>query len=301
MKKLFIPLVAILFLFACNFSQNKEKDTTLQELKSPEPVRQAFQDDGLKKLQKTDDTDTPDTTASAAPSITADKSNDWDKKIIKTGSLTIQVKDFKKYSEILRTAVKQYGGYIANEEQNQSGETLESTVSIKVPVDRFDDMMSQLPEGTEKLVSKKISSDDVTGEIIDVKSRLQAKEQMRLKYLEFLKQSKNMEDVLKVQAEINDIQEVIESASGRVNYLKHQSSFSTINLVYFQPLPGYQPTNDNPGFFTRSILAFKSGFHFLAEIIIGIISVWPMILLVFVCLFIFKKVTVKGIAAKQKL
>lgn len=294
MKKILFPLMAMLFITACHSSQNKTNDIVLQDLKAQEPL--PSQD-----LQKTEDKGILTAHRNLPQTTPSSNTGDWDKSIIKTGTLTLQVKEFKKFSETLRDAVKQYGGYIANEEQNQSEERIESSVSVKVPVDKFDDMMNQLPASAEKMVAKKISTDDVTGEIVDIKSRLQAKEQMRLKYLEFLKQSKNMEDVLKVQSEINDIQEAIESASGRADYLKHQSAYSTINLVYFQPLPGYQPTNDNPGFFTRSITAFKSGFLFLGEILIGIISIWPMILLGFIGVFIFRKFIVKQAVSKQKL
>ncbi len=299
MKKFLIPFMAMLFFVSCDSSHDQRKTASVdQTQENTLPPQIGEKDDSKKKENRNDE---PDTSVISFQTNTPNGTNDWDKKIIKTGSLTLQVKDFKKYSEILSGSVKQYGGYIANEDQSQSDEKLESSVSIKVPVDKFDDLMNQLPESADKMVEKKISTDDVTGEIVDVRSRLQAKEQMRLKYLEFLKQSKNMEDVLKVQAEINDIQEAIESASGRVNYLKHQSAYSTINIIYFQPKPGYQPTNDNPGFFTRSIVAFKNGFSFFAEILIGIISIWPLVLLFFIGVLVFRKLTWKGSIAKQKL
>ena len=152
---------------------------------------------------------------------------DWDKKIIKTGFLKLEVKDFKMFSDLVHRSAKQYGGYVANEEQSQSNEKKESVISIKVPVEQFESLMNQLPSDSDKIIEKKITTEDVTGEVVDTKSRLQAKEQMRLKYLEFLKQAKNMEDVLKVQDEINSIQEEMESASGRINYLSHQSVYST--------------------------------------------------------------------------
>ena len=299
MKKFLIPFMGMLFFVSCDSSHDQRKTASIDQTQETTLTPQIGEKNDSKKKENRNEE--PGTSANSFQTKTSNGTNDWDKKIIKTGSLTLQVKDFKKYSEILSGAVKQYGGYIANEDQNQSEEKLESSVSIKVPVDKFDDLMNQLPESADKMVEKKISTDDVTGEIVDVRSRLQAKEQMRLKYLEFLKQSKNMEDVLKVQAEINDIQEAIESASGRVNYLKHQSSYSTINLIYFQPKVGYQPTNDNPGFFTRSIVAFKTGFSFFAEILIGIISIWPLVLLFFTGVLVFRKLTWKGTIAKQKL
>ncbi len=47
--------------------------------------------------------------------------------------------------------------------------------------------MNQLSSGSVKMVEKKITTEDVTGEVVDTKSSLLAKAQMRLKYLEFLK------------------------------------------------------------------------------------------------------------------
>jgi hypothetical protein len=102
---------------------------------------------------------------------------------------------------------------------------------------------------------------------------------MRLKYLEFLKQSKNMEEVLQVQNEINGIQEEIESAAGRIDYLSHQASYSTINLTYYQPLAGYKPADESPTFFTRIAHSFKTGASWFADLFVGLMTLWPLFLI----------------------
>ena len=225
---------------------------------------------------------------------------DWDKKIIKTADLKLEVKDFKSYSNIVHNDAKRYGAYIASEDQSESNEKKETIVSIKVPVDQFENLLNELPSDSDKIIEKKITSEDVTGEVVDTKSRLQAKEQMRLKYLEFLKQAKNMDDVLKVQDEINDIQEEIESASARVNYLGHQSAYSTINVTFYQPLAGYNPSNDTPTFSTRTLIAFKNGFQFVADIFIGLVSVWPLFLVIIIGWLFWKKQLLRTAGVKQK-
>jgi len=282
-----------LFIFSCNKSNNSESKTDLLQVNEKPSAKENKAADI--EFAKTDSTG-----GIALQGTTPGQNPDWDKKIIKTAFLKLEVKDFKTYSDIVHRAAKQYGGYIANEEQNQSDEKKESTVSIKVPVDQFESIMAQLPSGAEKIVEKKITTEDVTGEVVDTKSRLHAKEQMRLKYLEFLKQAKNMEDVLKVQEEINEIQEEMESASGRINYLSHQSAYSTINLTFYQPLTGYDPGNDNPGFLTRTAIAFKNGFHFIGELFIGFVSIWPLLLLVILGWVFFKRRGLALISAKQK-
>ncbi len=140
--------------------------------------------------------------------------------------------------------------------------------------------MNILPVGDVKVMQRKITSEDVTGEVNDTRSRLEAKKQVRLKYLDFLKASKNMEEVLQVQSEINSIQEEIEAAAGRVEYLSHQSAYSTINLTFYQPAVGFKPTNVSPTFFTRVGNAFKSGAEWLIELLIAMISIWPLWLII---------------------
>ena len=214
---------------------------------------------------------------------------DWDKKIIKTATLKLEVSDFKVYSESVHKTIKQYGGYVAQEEQSLSDEKSETTISIKVPVDQFETMMDQLPAQAAKVLERKITTEDVTGEMVDTKSRLEAKKQMRLKYLDFLKQSKNMEEVLQVQNEINSIQEEIESAAGRINFLSHQASYSTINLVFYQPFAGFKPTDGKPNFFTRLTIAFRSGVEWFADIFVGLMSLWPFILISIIAVIAWKR------------
>ena len=92
------------------------------------------------------------------------------------------MKDYKSYYNSLREKVKAVGGYIAQEEQNQSDYKIENSLVIKVPVDQFDNALVQLTANTENLNEKKITLSDVTTEVIDTKSRMEAKRQVRLRY-----------------------------------------------------------------------------------------------------------------------
>lgn len=214
---------------------------------------------------------------------------DWDKKIIKTASLDLEVKDFNAYYDRLRENVKAIGGYVAQEEQNESTYKIENTVVIKVPVDQFENALARLSSNIEKLNEKKISSQDVTTEYVDTRSRLESKKQVRLRYLDFLKQAKNMDEVLSVQSEINDIQEQIESATGRIDYLSHASAFSTINLSYYQVLNASAKDADHPNFGTKVVKAFSSGWGWIVDLFVGLVSIWPLLLLVFTCVIVYRK------------
>lgn len=280
--RLIIAAASIIFMFiSCNYSkpgiENSDKEykqVNEPDLQSNDKQEQSPEGDKQIPVVKVNGMNTD----SLQPT-TANSFIDWDKKIIKTATLRLEIKDFKKYNNYVHEVAKRYGGYFAQEEQNQADGKIESIITIKVPVSQFDNLVNVLPAEDTKVQEKKISSDDVGSEMADTKSRLEAKKQMRLKYLDFLKQSKNMTEVLQVQAEINQIQEEIESATGRMNYLSQQTAYSTINLTFYQPLQGYQPTDGEPSFLTRITGAFIIGFNWIKELVIGLISIWPLLII----------------------
>jgi hypothetical protein len=205
---------------------------------------------------------------------------DWDKKIIKNASLTVEAKKHKTYNDFVHEQVKRTGGYVAEEEQNKSEYKIENIVTIKVPVDQFDNLVKSLTSTKdENVVSQKVTSQDVTGEVIDTRSRTEAKRQIRLRYLDLLKQAKNMEEILKVQQEINNIQVEIEAGSGRVSYLTHAAAYSTVQLTFYEILNASAVYNEQPGFGKRVLNALTSGMDWIGEMLIVVLTLWPLWLL----------------------
>ncbi len=222
-----------------------------------------------------------------------DNDEDWDKKIVKNADLQLQVDDYKKFNTSIHNSLKQYGAYVAEEKQQQTDYRIENSLTIKVPVAQFDDLVNFFGGDGVKIMEKNISSEDVTGEVVDTKARLQAKLAVREKYLQLLKQAKNMNEILQVQNEINEIQENIEAANGRINYLQHASAYSTINVEYYQYINGSTAANEKPEFFTRLTGAFSTGTSFLGEIVLFTLSIWPLILLFLAFWIYFKKLRFK--------
>lgn len=303
MKSIITAMAAVLLFYSCgrNASNNE-----LAKLKST--INTSYENDtpdykkDFEKEQNGNEADTAITQIIVdykqqkqlhAPEI----NKDWDKKIIKTANLEIEIKDFKKYYQELREKIRNHGGYIAQEEQTQDDYRTQNHISIKVPADQFESAVSAITENADKLIEKKITSQDVTTEFVDTRSRLESKKQVRQRYIDLLKQAKNMEEILSVQSEINQIQEEIESASGRIEYLGHSSAFSTINLNFYQVLNPQAKSNGNPSYGTKIIQAFKTGWDWVADIFVGLISIWPLFLIILVLLIFLRRI--KWIKLKQ--
>ena len=297
MKKIIIALSAILLFISCmdNMKKSPEKESIVALDRKLEENKVAIPTGNDKGFVGT----YSDTTASPQQSEPDKKKQnqtipavqpDWDKKIIKTATLNLEVKDYKSYNSSLRDKIKQSGGYVAQEEQTQSDYKIENTITIKVPVDQFDNAVNLITTNVEGLNEKKITSQDVTTEVVDTKSRLEAKKQVRLRYLDLLKQARNMEEILSVQSEINGIQEAIESAAGRIEYLNHSSSFSTINLTFYQVLNASAIDSEKPSFSTKLSTAFRSGWSWVTDLFIGIVSIWPLLMMIFAGFIIYKRI-----------
>ena len=288
MKHVIFPISFSLFLLlnACN-SQSKKHEAatvTLADANGNGTQQEIISDQQSPLQQPTVVTDSGGARVITTPQV----QQDWDKKIIKNGSLKLEVKEFKKSGDAIRQSIKKSGGYISQEEQNLVDEKSETTLTIKVPVAQFEDLMNELSGLSAKVIERKISTDDVTTEFIDTKSRLEAKKQMRLKYLDFLKQSKNMDEVLQVQKEINGIQEEIEAAMGRIGYIYQQAAFSTISLTFYEPSANFKPIDESPTFLKRASQAFSTGMQWLGNLLVGLISVWPLLLILVIGFLVFK-------------
>ncbi|MBS1915520.1 MAG: DUF4349 domain-containing protein [Bacteroidetes bacterium] len=225
---------------------------------------------------------------------------DWDKKIIKTAELNIEVKNYKDFNTKMHASMKQFGGYVSQEEQNESSYQIQNSVVIKVPVEQFENAMSSLVDSGDKLVTKKITSEDVSTEVVDTKSRMEAKKQARLRYLDFMKQAKNMDEVLQVQNEIDNIQEELESASGRLEYLNHSSAYSTINLTFYQVLDASAQKETEPTYLYKITEAFSNGGKWIADLFLGLVALWPLVIVViFGVMFLRRRKFVRAVSSEQ--
>lgn len=291
MKLVRIGVTALLLciVFACNNASKRQMAAAdvKQLARTIENTKEAV--DNLKQLPTPPPGGNKQPQNPQQPNTTAAVNMDWEKKIIKNADLNLEVTDYNAYNQQVHSSVKQWGGYIANETQQSSEYKKENIITIKVPVDQFDNIVQSLSSGKEKVLVKKITSEDVTGEVVDTRSRMEAKRQIRQRYMDLLKQAKNMEEILRVQNVIDDIQLQIESATGRIDYLTHASVFSTIQLTFFQVIDANAVNVQEPGFGQRVLNSLTNGLSWMGELLLLVLNLWPLALLGVIIYWGFKK------------
>lgn len=278
MKQLFLIVIITILSFSCN---NSNKEAAMQ---TPEPAKQ--EETNKYKADTSGYASGNGNTTDEKKEAT--KKENWEKKIIRTADIRIEVKNYSKYNNSIRSNIKNFGAYIDKEEQTQTDGVFQNTITIKVPVEKFEDLVNSINGDDINIIDKRINSEDVTAEVVDTKARMEAKKQVRLQYLELLKQAKNIKDILEIQKEINNIQEDIEAAASRVNYLTHSAAYSTINLTYYEYNTNLS-NNYNGGFIFKVKNAFINSIKLFEQLILAAINIWPIIIGIVVVLWAWRK------------
>ncbi len=156
------------------------------------------------------------------------------KQIVKTGQLTLTVKDGKATAQAVTNIATRVGGYI--ESSNLTGDDeqgMTGTITVRLPVTKFDQTMTELQKmGKVSAVSS--DGQDVTAAVADDDARLTAMKAQEQSYLKILNQAKHIDDVLAVKDRIDSVQQEIESLSAELKTLRKQAAMSTINVTINQ-------------------------------------------------------------------
>jgi hypothetical protein len=134
-------------------------------------------------------------------------------------SLAVEVPDTAN-SHIEKIA-KKYNGYV-----NEIG-TYRTIIRVKS--ENLNDAIKDISE-LGKVQSKSLSGQDVTEEYLDYKIRLENAEKSRERYLELLSKAENVEAALKVEKELERLNETIDLLKGKMNRIDHLSEYSTITI-----------------------------------------------------------------------
>lgn len=152
-----------------------------------------------------------------------------EKKIIKSGDLTLKVVDADKAVSQIASIAKNNGGDIFSTSLYEGASNVKSgTVTVKVPVVNFEKSFLEIKKVASLVVRESISGQDVTEQYTDLQSRLRNKQAEEQAFAAILQRSGQIDDVLKVMRELARVRGEIEVLQGRIKLLESQTDMSTI-------------------------------------------------------------------------
>jgi hypothetical protein len=135
--------------------------------------------------------------------------------------------------------------------------------------------------------SKNISSRDVTTQFIDMSTRLQNKKLLEARYLSLLKQANRMGDILQVENKLSEIRSEIESEQGQLNYLSKQVAYSSLDITFYTR--HMQAVDKGYGAGYKFKNALSQGWDTLTGWFFGLISLWPVLIVIGLLVVLFKR------------
>lgn len=163
---------------------------------------------------------------------------------IKTANLAVEVIDVPKAQQEAETVAKAVGGRVeSSQKSDDEGQLASAELTFRVPVASFETAVNRLRK-LGRVLNDSLSGQDVTGQVADTSARLKVMKAEEDQYVELLKATKKIGEVLSVKERLSQVRQEIESLEASNKVLKSQAAESTINLSLTEKPSENKPRQD---------------------------------------------------------
>ena len=155
-------------------------------------------------------------------------------RIVKTGTLTLEVNDLSVLARA-RTTVVGLGGYVSASEQSSGGERKAASVTYRIPAARWDEALDAL-KAIGKVKGEQTQAVEVTGQVLDLGARIENLRASERALQAIMARATRIGDVLEVQARLTDVRGQIEQLSTQKAHLEEQAAYGTLSVTYEVPV-----------------------------------------------------------------
>jgi hypothetical protein len=227
--------------------------------------------------------------------------NPVDRKLTKEATISFETNDYKTVCLDIRNLISKYNGQIIKEsdskrrnndvEDNEDPENnkpeacneSEANFDVRIPAKSFDLFIRELKSVGGKIVNKEINIEDITAGYIDIQARLNTKKKLEVRYLQLLKKAKKVTEILEIEKQLNIQRTEIDSIEGRSKLLKHEIAYNSLHISVLEKKTAISD------FFDRMLKAIVNGFSLLLQSILGVLTIWPFILIACIIGFSIRK------------
>ena len=155
-------------------------------------------------------------------------------KLIRTMNLEVETDDMNALLGPLEGKIKAMGGYIEsrnvrNGSSNISRRYRYANLTIRVPVDRLDEMTEHI-QGQTNVVSINESAEDITLTYVATQSRVKALEVEQERLMELLAKANNMSDLLQIEERLTSVRTELEKVASQLRLYDNLVDYGTLHL-----------------------------------------------------------------------
>jgi len=156
-----------------------------------------------------------------------------DRKIVKTGEVTLRVPDVSASVGIVRALAVELGGYVGATSAGAAGDS--ATLTLRFPADRFDDALERLRAMDGEIIAEATREEDVTSSIVDLQARIENLEVSEAQYRALVERAEKVNDILSIQQRLDDVRGQIEQLKAQLEQLSNLASLSTLTVTLVPP------------------------------------------------------------------
>jgi len=213
-------------------------------------------------------------------------------KIVKEGEIRFKTEDLNNTRKALYASLKKLGGYVAEESEDNDIDDAQNVITLhaRIPAKSFDIFLAEISADAESVDSKSVRITDVTTQFIDVITQLENKKKLEQRYLELLKKSDKISDLVEIEGKLSEIQSSIESAQGQLNYLNKQVDYSSLDITFYSR----QTVTRGESYAHKIKVAIVDGWRILGRMFFGFIARWPIWIILFGLFYVSRRWVIKN-------
>jgi hypothetical protein len=159
-----------------------------------------------------------------------------DAKIVRTGSLDLQVAELDPSLAKAHDAIVALGGYVGQSQESNDGDRSTANVTYRIPVDRWDDARAALRGLATKVVGEQTNAIEVTGQLIDLGARIDNLRASEKALQAILEKATKVQDILDVEGRLSDVRGQIEQLEAQRVHLADQAALGTLSVTFRLPV-----------------------------------------------------------------
>lgn len=203
-----------------------------------------------------------------------EENNIKERKLIISVDLSVNSKDIEKSYKSIEEKVKEYKGYFENIDSYK----YRYFIALRIPKYNLYNFLEFI-ENNQNVQNKNINTEDITENYYDIENRIKNREALLDKFRNYLKEAKNIEEILSVEDRINNLTYEIERMKGNFENLTSLIEYSKVNITIKNP----EAMRRNVNFYDKFLYTINFLKYFFLSIIfflIGFVAIAiPIVLL----------------------
>jgi|GEM_PF-4002120 len=164
--------------------------------------------------------------------------------VIKSGELAMRVDDVDLSIKKIDAIRIEVGAQIGNSTVSDYQSMRQGNVTLWIPSVQFESVMERIKGVAFHVTNERVTATDVSAQFVDLEARLRNLRSTEAQYLEIMKRSGSISDVLQVTSALSQTRQSIEQLQGQQNHLSRQVALSSLHISLTQEISSAVISNE---------------------------------------------------------